>query len=61
MKQQNSRYDGFGHTLNGGPTQRLGMKKDSETIRHSAGTYLGGGRDASRSVAKGPLPRRHFQ
>ena len=40
MEQQNTRYDGFGHTLSGGPSPRLSMKNDSETIRHGAGTIF---------------------
>jgi hypothetical protein len=47
MKQQNSRYDGFGHTLNGGPSHRLRMKIDPKTIRHGAGIYSASRRDAA--------------
>jgi hypothetical protein len=35
MEQQDSRDDGFGHALSGGPARIVGMKKKVKTIRHA--------------------------
>jgi len=47
MEQENSRYDVLGNTFRGGPSHRLTMKNDPETVRHGAGIYSAGGRNAS--------------
>jgi hypothetical protein len=47
MEQQDSGYDRLGHSVRGGPSHRLRMKNDCETIRHGSGTYSASGRIAS--------------
>ena len=49
VEQQNSRDDGFGYTLSGGPSHRLIMKNDSETIRHGGRNIF---RQQTRCISK---------
>ena len=39
MQQQDSRDNGFGHALSGGPSDIIWMKEHPKTIRHCAGIY----------------------
>jgi hypothetical protein len=50
MEQQDSRDNGFGHALSGGPAHVVRMKKDIKTIRHRAGIYSGSWQNASASA-----------
>jgi hypothetical protein len=52
MQHQNSRDDGFGHALGGGPAHIVRMEKNLKTIRHVQ-EYIPIARDASVSLRGG--------